>query len=196
MRAAISSLEPNSSSDRPTATRSPKRSRRICTTVPLTRVPLVLSRSVRMKSSLSSWILAWNRLTPFVVETQQVAFLAADGDRQGQFAEYPALVDAFQDLKGNRLTLVAIRLLPRNDGTMDKPGHRRNLSNLRSAVTSPLLILGCQSFHVNSDVAGRQPGRWRNQVICRLANCRVRICTRSIASCRVHSPSRWAKTSV
>jgi hypothetical protein len=57
-RARISSSEPNKSCERPMLMRSPGLRRRICTMVLLTRVPLVLSRSVRMISPLSNWTLA------------------------------------------------------------------------------------------------------------------------------------------
>src|SRR5438094_725228 len=51
-------------------------------------------------------------------------------------------------------------------------------------------ILGCQSVSVNCAVADRQPGRWRNHVICRLAKLRVRVPTRAIVSASEVWPSK------
>ena len=84
-------------------TRSPGRIRRICTGWPLIRVPLVLSRSVRITSSLSTWTLAWKRLTRSSLSRRTLPFLPADGDGDRQVAEDSALVDADQHLERHRL---------------------------------------------------------------------------------------------
>ena len=116
-----------------------------------------------------------------VVEPQDVPFLTTDGDRRLQIPKDPSLVDSFQDLKSQAHRFSR----PQN-------GCTARIAELMTRLG--LYILGCQRLAVNSDVAGRQPGRWRNHVICRLAKLRLRVCTWLIVSAKVALPSRCAKT--
>ena len=102
-----------------------------------------------------------------VVEAQEVPFLAADGHRDRQVAEDPALVDPFEDLERHRLhrnpLTDARRGSPRERPLMaySIPGGRCGpvATDFRTGLNLPA-ILSAQRSKVNFRIAGtRHPGR-------------------------------------
>ena len=70
---------------------------RSCTSSPLTRVPLVLSRSVSTSLPLVFLDFDVEAADPLVVELNGVAFFAADRHRRGQLFEHAAPVRPIQN---------------------------------------------------------------------------------------------------
>ena len=93
---------------------------------------------------------------PFVVEAQPVALFAADRDRRRQVPEDAAFVDALKDLE-------------RNLGHSDSPPDPSSEAEEEILRHSPgystrgrddyTVIVAFPSVHVNSSVAGMQPGK-------------------------------------